>query len=146
MNNRERRNNNSSERPEMPENMEGMGTPPEMECDDEESCEMPEMPEDFDGEMPEMGEMGDFMKGMFTQEDASATSSDLHPAAYLSIGAGSVIFGILISYMCFSMFFRKRPGETFSTLSKFVWFIVVALILAAGISVLGYFIPVWING
>lgn len=146
MNNREKRNMSSSEQPEKPEDMEGMesmGTPPEMNCDDEENCEVPEMPEGMDGEMP-TDMQGGGMRGDFTVQDASSTAdATLHPAAYLGIGAGSVVLGILISYACFSKFFHLKPGQTFSTLSKFIWFIVVALVLAFGICTLGYFIPVW---
>lgn len=139
----------SSTTPAPPTNSDGtetqMGTPPEMNCDENnENCEMPEPPEGFTGEMPADLQSGGFRGGELTTQN---TNSDaiLHPAAYLGIGAGSVIIGILISYACFSKFFHLKPGQTFNKLSKFIWFIVVAVVIASIICLLGYFIPVWCN-
>ncbi|MBQ3296464.1 hypothetical protein IJG95_02025 [Candidatus Saccharibacteria bacterium] len=139
----------STSQPTPPTNSDGtemqMGTPPDMNCEEgDETCEMPEMPEGMDGEMPTgmqggFGGRGEFM----TQTTSTSSDSILHPAAYLAIGGGSVVLGILISYACFSRLFHAKPGETFSTLGKFIGFIAVALTLAVGISLLGYFIPVW---
>ena len=122
-----------------------MGTPPEMNCDsDSENCEMPEPPDGFDGEMPTdmqggFGGRGEFM----SQSTDNNPDAILHPAAYLAIGGCSVILGILVSYACFSRFFHLKPGQTFASRAKFIWFIVVALVFAVGVCVLGYFIPVW---
>ena len=132
---------------------EMMGQPPEMNCDDEENCEMPEMEcgDDETCELPDMSEMEGMMggpgsMGEFMMEDVSGSSdSILHPVAYLAIGGCSVILGIIVSYACFSKCFHKRPGETFSKLKYFIWFIVVALLIAAGLIALGYFIPVWVS-
>lgn len=148
--------NNTRQRDMVAENSSsedmGMGQPPEMNCADGETCTPPEM-NCADGEtceMPEMpaggtnGEFGGFGGGrgeMMTVQ--GTTDSILHPAAYLAIGGGGVLLGLLISYACFSKFFHLKPGQTFSSLSKFVWFIVVALLIAVGIGALGYFIPVW---
>lgn len=131
----------STSQPTSPTNSDGtemqMGTPPDMNCEEgDETCEMPEMPTDMQGGF---GGRGEFM----TQTTSTSSDSILHPAAYLAIGGGSVVLGILISYACFSRFFHAKPGETFSTLGKFIGFIAVALTLAVGISLLGYFIPVW---
>ncbi|MDO4526873.1 MAG: hypothetical protein Q4B87_02155 [Candidatus Saccharibacteria bacterium] len=128
-----------------------MGQPPEMNCADGETCTPPEMNCDANNEnceMPEMpamnGGFGGFGGGRGTMMMAQGTTdSILHPAAYLAIGGGGVILGILISYACFSKFFRLKPGQTFSSLAKFIWFVVVALLIAVGVGVLGYFIPVW---
>ena len=102
----------------------------------DETCEMPEMPSGMQGGF---GGREEFM----TQDASASSDSILHPAAYLAIGGGSVVLGILISYACFSRFFHAKPGEAFSTVGKFIGFIAVALALAVGICVLGYFIPVW---
>ena len=138
--------------PAKPTDAEGneieMGTPPEMNCDsDSENCEMPEPPEGFDGEMPSDMQSGGFGgRGEFmTQSTNTNPDAILHPVAYLSIGAGSVVLGILISYMCFSKFFHLKPGQTFKSGARFVWFIVVALVLACGICTLGFFIPKWVS-
>lgn len=121
-------------------------TPPDMNCDSDEDCLTMEPP---DGEMPSDMQGGGFGgRGEFTTQASGNASSDsiLHPAGYLAIGACGVILSILISYACFSKFFHLKPGQTFSKLSKFIWFIVVAVVLSAGICVLGYFIPVWVKG
>ncbi|MBQ6410170.1 hypothetical protein IJI18_02880 [Candidatus Saccharibacteria bacterium] len=145
-------NTSSTSRPTPPTNSDGsemqMGTPPEMNCDsDSENCEMPEPPEGFDGEMPsdmQGGEPGS--RGEFTTLGTNSNpDAILHPVAYLSIGAGSMILGILISYMCFSKFFHLKPGQTFASRGKFIWFIVVALVLTVGICTLGFFIPKWVS-
>lgn len=124
-----------------------MGQPPEMNCDPtSEECEMPE---GFDGEMPTDMQGGGFGgRGEMMMQNAGGSTSEaiLHPAAYLSIGAGGVVLGLLISYMCFSKFFHLKPGQAFSKLSKFIWFMVVALVITVGICLLGYFIPVWVKG
>ena len=126
------------EMPEMGEMEEGMlGEPPEMCEEDDEDCEMPEMPEDFDGERPEMGQM----REMMTSEGSSEGS--WHPAAYLAMGAGSIVLSIVIMYSCFSNFYHKKPGETFNSWQKFVIFCVCSVALATGIAVLCYFIPEW---
>lgn len=122
-----------------------MGEPPEMDCDaDETDCEMPEPPEGFDSsKMPsdiKGGFTGDF-PGRTTQQANS--DAILHPVAYLAIGGASVILGILVSYACFSKFFHLKPAQTFDKSSKFIWFTVVTLVIAAGLITLGYFIPVW---
>lgn len=141
--------NSDSSQPTRPTDSENgqMGTPPDMNCEeDSEECEVPELPEDFDGEIPEDIQGGGFGGGrgeFMTQNTNSNSDAILHPAAYLAIGGGSVILGILISYVCFSRCFHLRPGETFASKTKFIWFVVVAIMLAVGISVLGYFIPVW---
>lgn len=128
-------------------------TPPDMNCGG--SAETCEPPEGFDGEAPELPEEmenqepTDMRGGGMRREDmaqlqvADGSSATWHPAAYLGFGAGSVILGILVSYACFSKFFHLKPGQAFSSASKFVWFIVVALVIATGLCVLGYFIPVW---
>lgn len=132
--------------PTKPVNSDGTeATPPEINCDSsEENCEMPEPPEGFDGEMPTEMQGGFAGRGEMMQQASS--TSDLHPAAYLAIGGGSVILGILVSYVCFSKFFHLKPGQAFSSLGRFIGFIAVALVLAIGICVLGYFIPVWVKG
>ena len=140
----------STARPTPPTNTDRsemqMGTPPEMDCDiEDESCEMPEPPEGFDGEMPSeiTGGFGGG-RGSFTTQDANSNPDAVwHPVAYLAIGASSVILSILISYACFSRCFHLRPGETFSKLSKFMWFVLVAVVLTIGLCVLGFFIPKW---
>ncbi len=116
------------------ENTEMNGTPPDMCDESDEDCEMPEPPTD-----------GEFSGGPGMMQDASTSSSDLHPAAYLSMGAGSLILAMAISYACFSKFFHKKPGETFDKKSKFIWCVVVSLILATALCVLCYFIPTWIK-
>ena len=78
-----------------------------------------------------------------TQQTNDNPDAIWHPVAYLAIGGASVVLGIIISYACFSKFFHLKPGQTFSKLSKFIWFIVVALVLAVGICTLGFFIPKW---
>ena len=89
-----------------------MGTPPEMNCDsDSENCEMPEPPEGFDGEMPSDTQGGFGGRGEFIAQSSGNPDAILHPVAYLSIGAGSIILGILVSYMCFSKFFHLKPGR-----------------------------------
>ena len=127
----------SGERPEKPTEMEG---------------EMPEMPEDFDGEMPEMpsGEMGEMpgMPGgdgeMMAVQETTSSDSVLHPVGYLALGAGSVILSMIVIYACFSNFFHKKPGETFSSKKNFILYIVASVILAAGLIALCYFIPTWV--
>lgn len=135
-------NNNDNaemERPEMPE----------MNCESEsENCERPELPEGMDGEAPsdmKGGMQGGFGgRGEFVAQASNANSdASWHPAAYLAFGAGSVILGIFVSYACFSKFFHLKPGQTFSSATKFIWFIVAAAVIATGLCVLGYFIPVW---
>ena len=141
----------NSTRPSMPPNMncEDGETcePPEINCDsDSENCEIPEPPEGFDGEMPEEIQNMRPSGKEFVSQMAKSSDSVLHPVAYLAIGGCSVIMGILVSYAIFSKFFHLKPGQTFSQLSKFIWFIVVVLVIAAGLIALGYFIPVWVKG
>lgn len=127
-----------------------MMAPPEMDCDSEdENCEIPELPEDFDGEAPtdmqEMGPGGFGGRGEFMTAQNTNPDAVWHPVAYLAMGGCSVILGILVSYACFSKFFHLRPGEAFKNVRRFVWFVVVALLLATGLAVLGYFVPIWIS-
>ena len=115
------------------------GQPPEM-CDPEdEDCEMPEPPEGMTGMGP--GGDGNF-PGATTGQDVS-TDSVLHPIGYLSLGAGSVIVAMVITYACFSKFFHKKPGQTFDKGSKFAWYCVASIALAAGLIALCYFVPIW---
>lgn len=120
------------------------GEMPEMCNPEDDDCEVPEMPEGFDGE----GFMGGFGgRGDFNPMEMQETSSDaiLHPVAYLALGGCSVILSIVIIYACFSKCFHKKPGETFDTLSKFIWFVAASIVLAAGLITLCYFIPVWVS-
>ena len=118
-------------------------TPPDANCDlDTEECETMEPPEDFDGEMPsDLQDRG--LRGKEFMMQPANPETTLHPAIYLAIGGGSVILGILVSYVCFSRFFRLKPDQTFSALPKFIWFVVVVLVIATGICLLGYFAPTW---
>ena len=125
-----------------------MGTPPEMNCETDESgetnCEPPALPEGEEGQMPsEMG--GGFRGGFMEQQVATSSEAVWHPAAYLAMGGGSVVLGLVISYACFSKFFHLRPGQTFSSRGKFLAFVGVAVAIAVGLCVLGYFIPVWVG-
>ena len=126
-----------------------MGTPPEMNCETDESgetnCEPPALPEGEEGQMPsEMG--GGFGGGFMGQQVATSSEAVWHPAAYLAMGGGSVVLALVISYACFSKFFHLRPGQTFSSGGKFWAFVGVAVAIAVGLCVLGYFIPVWAKG
>lgn len=115
------------EMPEMPECEEG-----------DENCEMPEIPEGMEG-----GPGGEGFPGE-TMQDANSGNS-WHPAAYLGMGAGSVILSMVIMYACFSNFFHKKPGQTFDKWQKFAIYCGASTVLAAGLAVLCYFIPVWIG-
>lgn len=124
--------------------------PGEMNCtedeDGETNCEMPEPPEGFDGQMPGNMGPGGMMGGRFPGETVQASSdSILHPVGYLTLGAGSVILALVISYVIFSHCFKKRPGKAFSSLQKFLYFILVALVIAAGLIALSYFVPIWVS-
>ena len=134
--------NESGEASEMPP----MGEMPEMNCEDEENCEMPEPPEGFDESQMRQGFGGMGTKGEMMQTQETSNGSSLHPAAYLAMGGGSVILAIIIAYACFSGFFRKRPGETFSSLKKFLLCMLVAAVIAVLLATLCYFIPVWVQG
>lgn len=112
-------------------------TPPEMNCDDEENCEVPEMPDGMEG----MGPMGD--GGFRGQEGMQTADNSWHPAAYLAMGAGSVVLSLVIVYACFSKCFHLKPGAVFTKWQKFMWYCIATVVLAAGLSVLCYFIPVW---
>ena len=160
-NNRERvrgliANNSSDSKMTPPSNSENDGTPPALpestNCETDESsetnCEIPEPFEGFDGERPEMGEMQpggphDMMiQGGMTSSD---TGSILHPVAYLSLGATSLMLSLILVYACFSKFFHKKPGEVFNKWQKFLWYCVIAILLTAGIITLCYFIPIWVS-
>lgn len=142
--------------------------PPDMgqmcDADSDEACETPEIcdpetdenctaPEGMEagmmggpgtgGQGGMGGQMGGFKGQMGTMQGAG--NSTWHPAAYLGMGAGSVILGLVISYACFSKFFRARPGETFKSLGRFLGFIGAASGIALGLGVLCYFIPTWIK-
>jgi len=131
-------NNTSDENTgEMPEEFDGQ--PPEM-CDPEdEDCEMPEPPEGFTGTPPGDGNF----PGAMTGQDTGSSDSILHPVGYLALGGTSVVVAMVIVYACFSKFFHKKPGQTFDKGSKFAWYCVTSLVLAAGLIALCYFIPVW---
>jgi len=123
-----------------------MGEAPEMNCEENEdgetTCEPPEMPEDMEGFE------GRPMEGEFPGELTSGSGSSdsiLHPVAYLSLGAGSVILSTIIMYACFSNFFHKKPAATFDKWQKFMWFIVALVVLSVGLITLCYFIPIWMN-
>lgn len=135
-------NTDNAESSEMP-----TGAPPEMNCDPESdtNCEIPEPPEGFDGQMPEGMQSGGpgGMREFTAQSISTNPDAILHPVAYLAIGGGSVIIGILISYICFSKFFHLKPGQTFASKGRFIWFVVVTLVLAVGLCALGFFIPKW---
>ncbi len=133
----------SSEMPAMPTDT---GEAPEMNCEENEdgetNCEPPEMPEDMEGF--EGGPMG----GEFTGEVAAgggSSDSVLHPVAYLSLGAGSVLLSTVIMYACFSNFFHKKPAATFDKWQKFMWFVVAMAVLSAGLIALCYFVPIWVS-
>lgn len=118
------------------------GEMPEM-CDpSDDDCEMPELPE---GEAGMMGGMGGFGGGEFTTQPGYADETTLHPVAYLAMGGCSVILSIVIVYAYFSKCFHLKPGQTFNTAAKFIWACVAALVLAAGLITLCYFIPIWIQ-
>ena len=134
--------NESGEASEMPP----MGEMPEMNCEDEENCEMPEPPEGFDESQMGQGFRGMGTRGEMMQTQETSNGSSLHPAAYLAMGGGSVILAIIIAYACFSRFFRKRPGETFSSLKKFLLCMLVTAVIAVLLATLCYFIPVWVQG
>lgn len=116
--------------------------PPDINCTDEENCEPPEMPSgDFMGK-PD----GDMGRREFMMQDFNNSDAILHPAAYLTIGGGSVIIGILISYAIFSKFFNLKPEKVFGVPTKITWFIIVSILIAAGLIALGYFVPIWTRG
>ena len=128
----------SGEMPAMPEDFDG--EMPEMCDSDDEDCEMPEMPGDMQGGP---GGDGNF-PGEMTMESGSSDSI-LHPVAYLALGGVSVIISMVIMYTCFSKFFHKKPGQTFDKGSKFAWYLVGSIVLAAGLIALCYFVPTWVS-
>ncbi|MBQ2643535.1 hypothetical protein IJG11_01290 [Candidatus Saccharibacteria bacterium] len=136
---------NSSEMPAMSGEM---GEMPEMNCEESEdgetNCEPPEMPEGMEGF--EGGPMGDGnFPGEMLQQTTTSNDSILHPVAYLSLGAGSVILSTVMMYTCFSNFFHKKPAATFDKWQKFMWFVIATVVLSAAIITLCYFIPIWVG-
>ena len=125
-----------------------MGEMPAMNCEESESgeanCEPSSPPESMEGfEGGPMG--GGGFPGGTTQQTTTPSDNVLHPVAYLSLGAGSVILSTVIMYACFSNFFHKKPAATFNKWQKFMWFIIAALIMSAALITLCYFVPTWIS-
>ena len=125
-----------------------IGEMPKMNCteneDSEANCEPPTPP----GGMEEFGGgpmRGENFPGETTQQSTASSDSILHPVAYLSLGAGSVILSTVIMYACFSNFFHKKPAATFNKWQKFMWFIIAILIMSAALIILCYFVPTWIS-
>lgn len=138
----------SGENDAMPAGPGEMGEMPEMNCEESEgsetNCEPPTPPENMEGfEGGPMGS-GEF-PGETTQQNTVSSDSILHPVAYLSLGAGSIILSTVIMYACFSNFFHKKPAATFNKWQKFMWFIIAALIMSAALIILCYFVPTWIS-
>lgn len=138
-------NDKSSEMPTAPEEM---GEMPEMNCeeneDSETNCEPPTPPDGMEGF--EGGPMGDGnFPGETMQQPATSNDNILHPIAYLSLGAGSVIFSMIIMYTCFSNFFHKKPAATFDKWQKFMWFAIATIMLSVALIALCYFVPVWVS-
>lgn len=138
----------SGENGAMPAGPEEMGEMPEMNCEESESgeanCEPPTPPESMEGfEGGPMG--GGGFPGDTTQQTTTPSDNVLHPVAYLSLGAGSVILSTVIMYACFSNFFHKKPAATFNKWQKFMWFIIAILIMSAALIILCYFVPTWIS-
>ena len=125
-----------------------MGEMPEMNCEESESgeanCEPSSPPESMEGfEGGPMG--GGGFPGGTTQQTTTPSDNVLHPVAYLSLGAGSVILSTVIMYACFSNFFHKKPAATFNKWQKFMWFIIAILVMSAALIILCYFVPTWIS-
>lgn len=125
-----------------------MGEMPEMNCEESESgeanCEPPTPPENMEGfEGGPMGSGG--FPGEAIQQTTTPSDNVLHPVAYLSLGAGSVILSTIIMYACFSNFFHKKPAATFNKWQKFMWFIIAILVMSAALIILCYFVPTWIS-
>lgn len=138
----------SGENGEMSAEPGEMGEMPEMNCeeseDSEANCEPPTPPEDMDGfEGGPMG--GGGFPGNTTQQTTAPSDNILHPVAYLSLGAGSVILSTVIMYACFSNFFHKKPAVTFDKWQKFMWFVIAAVVLSVALIMLCYFVPAWTN-
>lgn len=152
-------------RPSNTSNNNEMPTPPEvLDCADNETeadCALPTIPpqancvEDESGETnceaPEIpgGEFGGPMDGELPWQMTDSVNINneaaLHPVAYLSLGAGSVVLSITIIYTCISGFFHKKPAAIFSTWQKFAWFVLATIALSAALIALCYFVPIWIN-
>lgn len=138
----------SGENGAMPAGPGEMGEMPEMNCEESEgseaNCEPPTPPESMEGfEGGPMG--GGGSPGDTTQQTTTPSNNVLHPVAYLSLGAGSVILSTVIMYACFSNFFHKKPAATFNKWQKFMWFVIAALIMSAALIILCYFVPTWIS-
>lgn len=138
----------SGENGAMPAGPGEMGEMPEVNCEEsdgsEANCEPPTPPENMEGfEGGPMG--GGGFPGDTTQQTTTPSDNVLHPVAYLSLGAGSIILSTIIMYACFSNFFHKKPSTTFNKWQKFMWFIIAALIMSAALIILCYFVPTWIN-
>ncbi len=132
----------------MPAGPGEMGETPEMNYEESEgseaNCEPPTPPEGMEGfEGGPMGNGG--FPGEATQQNTVSSDSILHPVAYLSLGAGSVILSTVIMYACFSNFFHKKPAATFNKWQKFMWFIIAILVMSAALIILCYFVPTWIS-
>ncbi len=137
-------NNGDNSASRMPGNAEDK---PEMNCteseNEETTCEPPKPPEGL-GDMRMDG--GPREDGVFEPTNPvidPSNGSVLHPVAYLSLGAGSVILSTIVIYACFSNLFHKKPGQTFSTLPKFALFVVATIGLSGILISLCYFIPTW---
>lgn len=138
----------SGENGAMPAGPGEMGEMPEMNCEESESgeanCEPSSPPESMEGfEGGPMG--GGGFPGGTTQQTTTPSDNVLHPVAYLSLGAGSVILSTIIMYACFSNFFHKKPAATFNKWQKFMWFIIAILVMSAALIILCYFVPTWIS-
>lgn len=118
------------------------------EEESQDNQERPEFPSSFDGKMPEMPTEG-FSGGMGRPEmsqTAPVATLSIHPAVYLSIGAGSVIFSMAVFWAILSKFFKLGFVDTLKGTKKVLIFIIGSLVLTAGICVGGYFIAENISG
>ena len=96
---------------------------------------MPTIP--TDGEMPEMGEFGG---RELTSTVAESSSSTLAPAAYLAMGAGSVILSTAIFYAILSKFFALNLADALKGGRRLAIFFGGSLLLAAAFAVGCYFL------